>query len=84
MKFYRHPSTGYYDDYFGNTSIPVKISFIKYCILKAGGFRVTNAPNSYTIGQVHIKAQIESGSHPNSLKVNNIRNHYNIKEKLHA
>lgn len=79
MKFYRHPSTGHYNDYFGNVSVPVETTVTQYYTLKVRGFRVTKAPSSYTIGQVHIKSQIEAGSHPNSFKVDELRERYNLK-----
>jgi len=75
-KYYRHPYTGYYDDYFSNVSKPVQCSLCQYLYLKSQGYRVTKAHPDMSIQEVHVKAQIEAGSHPESHKVQAIRESY--------
>jgi len=74
--YYKHPSTGYYNDYFHNVSKPVEITYTEYLYLKMGGYRVTKALTTLSIMDVHIQAQIEAGAHPKSFKVEKIKESY--------
>ena len=76
MKYYLHKDTGYFDAYFGNVGTPFEVSKNRYAIAKATGFVATKAPDKMSVGEVHIKAQIEAGSHPTSHKVNELKRRY--------
>jgi len=81
MKYYRHPFTTHYEEYFNRVSRPEPISQMEYIRLQAAGYRVTRAPDHYTIKDVHIKAAIEAGAHPTSYTVEMIKKQYDEKEE---
>ena len=80
MKFYLHKNTGYYDAYFGNVGTPFQVTYGRYLRAKSRGYVATKAPDNHSIAQVHVKAQIEAGSHPTSFRVNEIKESYRKKE----
>lgn len=79
MKFYLHKDTGYYDLYFGHVGPPFQVSYARYLLAKALGFRATCASDNQSICDVHVQAQIEAGSHPKSYRVEMIKKSYNKK-----
>jgi hypothetical protein len=81
MKYYTHQDTGYYDSYFGNVGRPIETSHALYCCARALGYITTKAKDTDSIGAVHVKAQIASGSHPNSYKVEQLKKAYQVKKK---
>jgi hypothetical protein len=78
VKYYLHNDSGDVNAYFGNIGTPFRVSFFRYLIAKLDGCVATKAPNGYSIGEVHIKAQIEAGAHPKSYKVTELKKKYKI------
>ena len=64
------------DDYFHNVSKPVEITYIKYLYLRLNSYRATKALAHLSIKDVHVQAQIATGSHPFSFKVLEIKKKY--------
>jgi len=83
MKYYLHKDTGFYDAYFGRIGKPIPVHRIEYYRAKSSGYYVaTKAHNHMSIMDVHIKAQIEAGSHPESYAVEEIRKLYTNSDVL--
>lgn len=76
MKYYLHRDKGYYAAYFAEVGRPFEVGFLRYVFAKAAGYLATKAPDDMSIGEVHIKAQIEAGAHPTSFKVQKVKELY--------
>ena len=73
MKYYLHEDTGWYDAYFGNIGKPIEVSFGRYMYQKARGYVATQGSDTESIEDIHIKAQIEAGSHPESYHIQELK-----------
>ena len=71
--YYKHKNRSYGDNYFGRIGRPIKIGIVSYCIHFLFGYRVTKVPVGTTDTEIIVAAALNDGAHPNSYKVQKIR-----------
>ena len=60
-------------NYFGHIGDPFRVSYLRYLLYKALGFRATAVPDGTSKTEVLVQASIENGAHPSSYHVEKIR-----------
>ena len=72
-EYYKHKNMSYTQNYFGCIGEPVKIGFLEFCVYSILGYRTTKVPKGTSKTEVIVAAAIKSGAHPNSYRVEKIR-----------